>query len=142
MTTVAYRDGIMAADSLIWMDDTATHSGRKLRRLRDGSLVGFAGSVAESVLVMDWLDGGGDQQAAPRIRDAEFLLVKPSGAVFKIERELVLLRAEGRYHAIGAGQRFALGAMFAGADAATAVRAAIKHGSGNGGRVRKLRLHP
>jgi hypothetical protein len=49
VTTLAYRDGIMAGDTLVADDEVRfpCHE-RKVHKLRDGSLIGLCGDLAQT----------------------------------------------------------------------------------------------
>lgn len=57
MTTIAYRDGMLAADSLFTDDNQRDSYGAKVFRI-GGLLVGFAGSLALGLRFRDWVRGG------------------------------------------------------------------------------------
>jgi ATP-dependent protease HslVU (ClpYQ) peptidase subunit len=140
VTTLAYRNGIMAADSTIWEDGCRAYSAKKIRRLSDGSLVGFAGNYDDVGDVIDWLEAGA-KGPKPRTDLLDALVVRPNGKVFRlVQVSKRLLPAEGPYFAIGMGMQAALGAMFAGADPRTAVMAARAHTDGAAGRILVMRL--
>ena len=126
MTIVAYRNGIMAADGACWINDSQITRMQKIYRLK-GGLVGMAGDVEVISQFIEWLKDGADEDEFP-LGNYESIVVNPSGRVTLFEGGSycpVPLRAQ--YAAIGAGIDYALGAMFAGADARLAVKAAIAY---------------
>lgn len=135
MTTVAYRDGTMAADSQV----TGSHKStcRKLHRI-NGMVVGFAGSLTEGQAFVNWLGG---QSSKPEFKDDEFeALVLTSKGLFYWDSFLCPVKVEDKFTAIGSGAELAMGAMEMGADAETAIKVARKRDSNTGGRVRAARL--
>lgn len=140
MTTIVYRDGVLAADSLATMGDTKIH-GRymKIRRIGD-HLVGTAGSVADSENFIIWLKSG-DVDVPPPKGNYSALIVDPRGRVREIENGSVLPVPRGaKFFAIGSGAPYALGALYAGATAAEAVKIAAKIDTNTGLPVKTLKL--
>lgn len=142
MTTIAYRDGVLAADSLTTRGGTIDGHVRKIDRRDDGLLIAATGSLAYNSMFRAWALAGmaGDPPKSPN-EDAG----GGTGVLFWPDGRVEFYEAEGRfsldapYHAIGCGFQIALGAMFAGADAETAVRAAVAHDTCTGGEVIVLR---
>lgn len=144
MTTIAYRDGVMAADSGCWIGDARHGWARKLARGPDGGLYGCAGNAAQVRAFLAWVDAGyvGVRPEPEREKDDGnsfiVLVAAPSGPL-----RLITARGEEEheapYFAIGAGCVAAFGAMFAGATAETAIAAAIEHASGAMGQVQSVR---
>lgn len=140
MTTITYRDGVLAADSLATMGDTKAHGHyQKIRRIGD-HLVGAAGSVADSQHFVDWLKHG-DENVPPPKGNYSALIIDPRGRVREIENGSVLPVPRGaKFFAVGSGAPFALAAMYAGASAAEAVKIAAKIDTATGLPVKTLKL--
>jgi ATP-dependent protease HslVU (ClpYQ) peptidase subunit len=121
MTIIAYRDGIMAADSAVFDGDTYAGEVRKIHRLPDGSLLGTAGALAMAKIAADWLSGP-MEGSPPDLREGSLygILVRSNGDVFSIDRNLIPMRFKARFYAEGSGCSVALGAMAAGAPASEA----------------------
>lgn len=142
MTVIAYRDGVMAADTLA-SDSVLKVAGlRKIARGPDGALYGCGGRASICCEILRWVDGGceGERPALKREDDtADVLVVRPCGKV-----SIWTWAGDEDYPAdcylsIGSGSAVAMGAMFVGASAEDAVRAAIEHGIGCGGTVMAVR---
>lgn len=131
MTTIAYRDGVLAADSCVSMEDEGSgdwHSQCvKLFRFPD-MLVALQGESTPGMVFLDMLL---ERKGSARQRRLEERIVA-SGAAF----EAVVLTRKGLFtydhwcrpeivttpfYAVGSGVKAALGAMHAGADAVNAV---------------------
>ena len=140
MTTICYRAGVLAADSNCSSGGVRVHRLRKIFRLEDGSLVGFAGDVSEGMKLVDWLDDGADVEARPGLQNVHGLLVRPNGRVTLFEAGVAINPRSPPYIAIGTGQGVAIGAMYCGASAVGAVRAAIEHDDSTRGPVVSMRL--
>lgn len=113
---------------------------RKVFRLRNGTLIGFAGDVARIQQVMRELRKNPERITTYKGDDINALVVYPDGVV----RELGStgwLEIKAPYHAIGYGETIARVAMDCGKSAADAVRKAMKFcPNTTGGKVQTVRL--
>jgi len=144
MTTIAYRDGVMASDSrasdLHYKHVTMC---QKVFRLNSGALLGTAGDCdARALMVM--LDNVTNSESLPtrlELKELEMslegLLVLPNKEVWQIDIEWSEQEHEGFWDAqawqieddvaaVGSGAAFALGAMGHGADPIEAIRSAVR----------------
>jgi ATP-dependent HslUV protease subunit HslV len=142
MTVIAYRDGLMAADSGSWAGDAAHGWARKLAKGPDGTLYGVAGNAAQCTAFLDWVEGGcvGAQPVAQREgqdgRDSSFIaLAVPRQGRIRLITAHGEEKYDAPYYAIGAGALCAYGALFAGATAEMAIEACKEHATGAFGRV-------
>lgn len=140
MTTIAYRAGVLAADSSCIYDGALIHKVRKIFRLQDGCIVGFAGTLTEGLKFVDWFDDGADDETKPGQQGLTAIVVRPSGRVTIYESGVPITPQKFKYLAIGSGHLIALGAMHQGASAISAVRAAIKHDVNSVGPVLCMKL--
>ena len=153
MTTIAFKDGIMAADSLATSDDfVASAQVQKLFRLPTGALLGVAGDSDTRDLVaffssLKKQDELPSRDTLANLRtDAAFLFARAKdkllcGVIQQINGTwCAALYPRHQYSATGSGRDFAMGAMGFGASAVSAVKVAIKFDPSSGGRVRMLRL--
>lgn len=141
MTTIAYRDGIMASDSRCTTDEYMHLTEcQKIFRMSSGALLGTAGDDdARSLLAL--LDGVGHGSGLPSRKDlgeteTDFLglLALPDGTLWRIEIEHVndshwtgaVSELSSEFAAVGSGAAFAYGAMGHGATAAEAVAVACR----------------
>jgi ATP-dependent protease HslVU (ClpYQ) peptidase subunit len=141
MTTIAFRDGILAADRLITEKDTRVPGNAvKIIQNKYGWSVGLAGSVADYHRLGDWVDsylGAPKKSKPPNPPGGEYgaIAVSPEGKVFYIERGVMFpANEDAPFVVAGAGGDIALGAMYAGASAIEAVEIASKvdTSTGNG----------
>jgi hypothetical protein len=142
MTTIAFKDGLMAGDSC-WnvsgIIDTLSH---KIIRLKSGALLGQSGDNDIRELV-DMLQNVKSAKSLPSYSaiaavrvDATLLLALQNGYTFKVSTskklthedtdDLGIWRIERQFCAIGAGAELALGAMAFGANAHQAVQIACR----------------
>lgn len=140
MTTIAYRDGVLAADSLVTLGDTKVH-GRYHKIVRiGGHLIGTAGSVAACQNFLDWLREG-DEDSVPPKGEYKALVVNPKGKVREFEGGSLLPVPRGaKFYSIGSGAPYALAAMYAGATATEAVKIAAKIDTSTGLPVKTLKI--
>lgn len=137
MTTIAYRDGVLAADTLHSSDGIVISHRSKLEVLENGGWLATKGCSGFGRALRQWLEGGriGDQPKG----DGGGILVHPDGALEAFEDGFCEHLEGAPYFAFGSGQQIALGAMFAGATAEQAIAAAINHDVYTGGEVIALR---
>lgn len=143
MTTIVYRDGVMAADRRAYAGDKQPIGEKtKVHRLADGSLFGASSSKVGAVdkfrrLVEERGIGGSFDAAHP----VQAILVRPDGSIFYFHEEDTFTGPlEAAFIAIGSGDRFALGALKMGATAARAVEVAIECDVWSGGGIDVLSL--
>lgn len=137
MTTIA-TDGKSIAGDGAWhaCDNIVSHNARKVVRLDDGSLFGSSGDYQHRQKVIEWLNSGGKP---PSVRDFAGLRLMPNGQIIYYGDGLEGLPIDAPA-AVGSGDRFALGAMDAGANAKDAVRCAIKRDPFSAGEITVLHL--
>ena len=136
MTTIAYRDGLMAADSGNWLSNVTYRSALKIARGPDGSLHGVAGNAGEGCEYLRWVEAGmeGDPPK-PEVTNREdgsgafiALVVPPEGDVVRLWTAFGFEdHHDVPFIAIGAGSELAIGAMAAGASAEQAVEIVAQH---------------
>lgn len=141
MTTVAYRAGFMAADSLLVDNGFKVGQVRKVVVREDGAACGAGGDAGPCREFLDAFLRADHQHPNETVwpaLDAEMecvgLIVMPDAGVWMVEGG-VAYPVYGEYHAIGSGAPIALAAMDQGASAAQAVRAAIRRDLYTGGEV-------
>lgn len=143
MTTVVVRDGVMAADSLATLGGDWRLPGKetKIRRLRDGSLVGMAGDTALVNALLDWEDNPTFFDAPEAKENCEVLILAPDGTIWtRYSPSMSKHRIHAPFYAIGSGRVPALAALHMGASAERAVEVAIELDTGSGGPVQVERL--
>jgi len=143
VTTIAYRDGVLAADSRVTSDNIITGSSTRKIVKRGPVLAATCGTAAMGREFLCWVERGcpGDMPDIVHKRDSGWscwaFLSTPLGNFLLQEPGLV--RVHGDYFAMGSGRELALGAMAYGASAEQAVAAAIMHDNNSGGPVHILR---
>lgn len=137
MTTVAAKDGCMAADTQLTGDYRLR--AQKIVQLADGTLVGGAGTWHRCWAAMCWLLGG-EQGDPPKLKDACLLIMKPDGSLWMAEEEFPAFPLLDREAAIGSGAASAITAMRGGMSAGEAVKTACRIDCGSSDPVQMLRL--
>lgn len=145
MTTIAYRDGILAADSRAYGGDRAPIGSKtKIHRLLDGTLFGLSSSaVGADNLIRKWVEDGcpAPKNDAVKPDNFELILVRQNGEVFYAHDNLSLSGPiRSNKLAIGSGKEFALGAIEMGAGALQAVEVAARLDPWTGGPFDTLKL--
>lgn len=148
MTTIAYRDGIMAADTKISTEELYFADMPCIRKVQD-MLIGACGNVD----LVEWFLRTWNRDSLNNInidhpvaklegeKDQHFeaLVVTPESAYY-ITPKLIATKVDAKYLALGSGQLIAYGAMYMGANAAKAVEAAITHDHNTGGKIQTISL--
>jgi ATP-dependent protease HslVU (ClpYQ) peptidase subunit len=155
VTTIAYRDGFMAADSKCTAGDAHITRINKVYRLTSGGLLGVCGDadVRDMVALLDKVRSAKSLPSRKALAETKTdfggILVLRNGDIFDIEVghyedakewNAGAIEIKDGFYAVGSGARFALGAMAVGASAYNAVLAACKFDTASGGPVRAVAL--
>ena len=146
MTTIAYREGVMACDSCWSLNGSLVDTlSNKIYRLKSGALLGQCGSNDVRPMIK-LLDNAKTERQMPSYEDIAavrisgmYLLVLPNKRIFKFQTtsqapdtwdddivDLGMWRVERTFTAVGSGCDYAIGAMEHGATAQQAVRIACR----------------
>lgn len=145
MTTIVYRDGILAADSRVSYGSTIMPGTiKKVQRLSNGALYGFSGSVEVGEIMRRRVSRASDEMTP--LEDEvdlkgeafEALIIQPDGGVLCFENR-TWMEFKCPYIAMGSGKDFAYGALALGASAKQAIKVAAGLDPGTGGRVVSLK---
>lgn len=134
MTTIAYKDGVMAGDS-----QSSWHykelNAKKVQK-RGDMLIGFAGDFGSGVRFCNWMFNKGEQ---PNVIDDSFSAIVVKGSkCYHYDRTLVPFHSD-KYIAIGSGAEFAIAAMDCGKSAVDAVKIASRRDPHTGGKIRTVK---
>jgi 20S proteasome alpha/beta subunit len=133
MTTIAYRKGVLAADTQMIQGTSIIGYITKIVRRDDGALCGAAGDLAWAQAFHRWFLAG--EEGDPPAFDDDGC----KGLVIRRRKPIEVFESCGAfefkppYVSIGSGKEFALGAMHAGASAIEAVKAAMAFDPSTGG---------
>ena len=145
MTTIAFRDGVMAADTMAHSSEKLCRS-KKLFRVSNGEVIGFSGVWIDGKLFVDWYDKGADRDEPPpwRTQGDEKVnfnaLVLTADGIYEWSYELVADRVLDDFWAIGTGSSAALAAMRCGRNAQEAIYIAMQIDPYTGGEVETMEL--
>lgn len=141
MTTIAYRDGVMAADSKVGCGTTVRGEIQKLYRV-NGNVIGFSGALGTGLRFLRWVEAGmpDDRPSLPHDDGFRGLLARSDGVCLTFDSDLMAQQIDAPFHACGSGVEIALGAMAAGASAEEAVKIAAQYDVYTGGTIRVERV--
>jgi ATP-dependent protease HslVU (ClpYQ) peptidase subunit len=139
VTTICYRDGIIAADSRSTYE--GEYSGTRVARCeklyrkyigkkgrRHEVIIGVSGESSPALVFLDWYDGTTKPIPDPlKDMDADFCaLIYSKYGLFEVDAYCRPERVLEEFWAVGSGSKAALGAMHAGCTARQAVAIACK----------------
>lgn len=134
MTTIAYRDGVMAGDSLVTQNGVIEGYVTKVRDIK-GILCGSAGNLQDVVMFMRWIEDGMVEDKKPELSEYfEGIIVKDNEVII-FENKLIPIFMENKFYALGSGKHLAIGAMANGANAFNAVKIACEYDTCSGGDI-------
>lgn len=137
MTTIAYRDGVLAADTLTTAN--GIRCGHHVKIHRFGRLLtGYCGRSSNYEAFRSWVKAGAEGKFTSA--EGNVFIVTPDGVAIVWGDGDYPWRETGAMWALGSGEQLALGAMAAGATAEEAIHAAIAWDTGSGGPVTAIRL--
>jgi ATP-dependent protease HslVU (ClpYQ) peptidase subunit len=104
----------------------------------EDELIGFAGAASEGARWLDWY-ASGQRGKMPGMENVSIMILSTDG-VRLVEGSGRIVQIERGFHAIGSGDKAALGAFMAGADARKAVGIACQIDAGSGGDIHVHKL--
>lgn len=141
MTTIIYmpKEGIIAADRM-FSDNTFAAETDKIRRLKDGGWFAGCGECESIEKAFKWWEEG-RPDPAPALENISVFVVYPDRAyLIEAPHTVINIRRTKKPIGIGTGAQYALGALDAGVDVATAIRIAVRRDKDSGGRPQVVRL--
>ncbi len=143
MTAIAYKSGILAADTQQFSGNMREGHTEKIVRRADGALAGASGRADLDHQFLELFKSGGDIDAfrlhGKEADDFGAVVIEPNGAVW-LYTDLGKHPSIAPWQTLGSAYQFLHGALAAGASAEEAVRLAIEHTAACGGEVTVLRL--
>ena len=144
ITTIAYKKGILAADTRISTENEIDISEfRKVFRLKNGVLIGFAGEVGRIQKTINALRRNPDDitviKGTRGGNELEALLVGHDGSISHFDGSN-WFEVNAEYYAIGSGDTHAIVAMYMGASAKKAISVAMHFDKNTGGSIRTVKL--
>jgi hypothetical protein len=124
MTVIAYRDGVLAADSCATDASFQTYTQKLFRR--KGVLIGFCGDIEQALVFVDWyFDRKSRQPDRTSENEWEAIVITKEGAEMW-GPSLRPVPVIDHFYALGSGAAVAMGAMEAGATAKKAAQIACR----------------
>jgi hypothetical protein len=141
MTTIACRNGVMAADSRMTINGRMSTCVKIFKR--DGDVLGLAGDDAPALLFLDWYGSGKPRPSILVDGNADFyvLVLDKQKRMWLYDKWCRGEHITARYYAIGTGADAAMAAMRAGASAKRAVAIACTIDINSGLPVKCMRPH-
>ena len=141
MTTFAYKNGFLAADTLITYGNGRLGHMSKIVKNDKGWLFAASGTIDGVKKILDWGRRGYIDRGIPNIEGTDGFVVEPDGQTYSLVKgELVPFLITGKGYAEGTGGNYAEGAMEAGASAKQAVEIAMIYDTKTGGTIEVLKL--
>lgn len=142
MTTIATDGVTIAADGMVCEGDCVIQTSyRKLRRFKDGRIIGFSGNAFNDDAFASWLERGGKDELPKGLVGEEFCCIE-----LTVGGEIATYDEYGRRfvelppYAIGSGRKWAKAAMALGKSPKEAVEFASRFDVYTGGDITVL--HP
>ena len=134
MTIIAYKDGVLAADSGTWSDGRCQRCAfPKITRGPDGSLWALTGKEADAWFLREWVLAGADEAKPPTFLEKGddapcVILVRPDDRLWSIKFEWrATLTVQRGCWGEPSAAHFCEGAMEAGLSAPEAVELTTRH---------------
>ncbi|CAN7306361.1 hypothetical protein LJR231_001579 [Phyllobacterium sp. LjRoot231] len=142
MTTIAYRDGVLASDSMLSGDALAWGSVSKIVRAKNGAIGGACGRLEKTLEFLAWLEAfnGDALDHPPSQMEADGIVVTPDLKLLLWTGGSQLAIVDAPFLAIGTGAKIAMGAMAMGASPAQAIRIAREYDVYTGGEIKILSI--
>jgi ATP-dependent protease HslVU (ClpYQ) peptidase subunit len=142
MTTIVYKDGILASDSQVTTGTFFVHTAAKIIKTNRGELAASAGRMIDHPPFIEWLNRENRKfKNFPKLSDSfEGILINQDREIYSISNTGIFAPVLDDYITAGSGSQIAVGALLAGVDAITAVKIAIEKDIYSGGEVQCLKL--
>ncbi len=128
MTTIAFRDGVVASDRYGCSGSAIICETTKIARNAKGDVAAMAGSLNKLAQAMDWFKQGESGPLPGQLAFGDiFLIFRAGGRIEHFSNDgkcEIELRKDAPYYAVGSGALVALGAMAMGANATEGVQKA------------------
>ena len=147
MTTIAFKDGIIAADSQETHGDGRISECKKLYSV-SGTIIGTAGDSYTGLIFIDSFERGARMEDAPDLshvksdEDFECIVIEDKDNIYTINRffQKYPVKMPDGFYALGWGSSYAMAAMEMGADAKKAVQIAVKYDAYTGGKIKTMKV--
>lgn len=129
MTTIAFKDGWLAADTRVSENDIIAGQMTKIVTLPTGEMMAGCGTVSTIHECFDWFlrkPRSAKSQLPSLYEDTSIIIIDAQGRVAEHTASGIVAKIHAPFLAWGTGKDFALGAMAAGKSAAAAIEIACQ----------------
>ena len=123
MSIIAWDGKQIAADRQVVAGEIVQR-GFKIKKLKNGEIVGWTGNHAAGLLLVQWYENGADLDDWPEFQSSEdwsHIIICRSSGLYYTDSLPCWFKTKEKFTAFGSGRDVALGAMAAGASAKKAV---------------------
>ena len=131
MTTIVYKDGILAADTQLTTGDIKSRI-RKIHRLPSGQVAAAAGVISDWPLFFEWLAKAENKaKAIPKLsKGFEMIVIEPDGKVGYYNSKCLYFEIDDPIYTNGSGWAFARAGLMCGLTPKKAVELASELDTG------------
>ena len=133
MTIIAYKDGVLAADSEMYWGELRCDYPDKLAII-EGAIIGCSGDIIACRKFVEWFREKGKTPDFEKLKFDAIVAYK-DGRVESWDQRLYPLPITDEFAAMGSGMDFAIGAMAHGATARKAAEIAVRFCKSCGGKI-------
>ena len=123
MTTIAYKDGILAADTQVTCGTTRISISHKIKELTNGIIVACAGGVTDDWYFKRWLAGEQIPKSKLPTKKFEAMAIKDGKPYWYQDGMEDHPVEKGQFYAIGSGWNICMAFMHTGMSAVDAIKA-------------------
>lgn len=141
MTTIAYRAGVLAADTRMTYGMSGIHYPNMKLFEVGGFAIGLCGDLRFAPIIRQWVEADFHPEALPEQvwnDDYDILVMNAQGELFTALARVLVPAPPAEFYAVGSGRLAALGAMAYGATATEAVVIASEFDVGTGLPVQQI----
>jgi ATP-dependent protease HslVU (ClpYQ) peptidase subunit len=143
MTTIAFKDGILACESQVTNNNAVCGYCQSKIQILEDIAIGFSGSLRDQKLFVDWYKAGEKIEDRPKYNSDnwESIIINVETKEVSEYHDGYLIEYKYDFYALGSGCFLATGAMAAGATAEEAVKIACKYDIYSSGEIHVLDLN-
>lgn len=145
MTTIAFKDGVMAADRQVTFGSMNDCEATKIAKAPNGDIAGVCGKLALAAEFLRWFAKNEGAGPRPSLLDDDkdnetWALVARTDGTLEIHDPRGWAKISAPFYALGSGADFAFAAMACGCGAADAVKIAARFDIKTGAAIDIVRL--
>lgn len=142
MTTIAFKDGLLATDSRLTAGNEILGTIKKIQIVGDDVIAGSGANAAIETFIKFYQDLPYDKEILKDKNNTCEILVfkKATKQVIGYDEDFIPYEYEAPFYAIGSGRGFAIGAMAAGALPTEAVVIASEYDKSTDNKIQTLKI--